>query len=1617
MSTSKSELAHLYKKVDDIDHVLLKSGMYIGSIETVPSDMWVYDDATESVVQRNINFNYGLYKLFDESVVNVIDHCSRTKKSILEGKVGETPVTQISVNIDPETGKFQVINNGTSIHIEKHPIHGMYIPEMIFAHLRSSTNYDKNEKRTTGGTNGYGIKLVSIFSTWSRIEIVDTASKQKYTQEYKNNLREICPPVVEKLKGAGHKSYISIEFIPDYTRFGYTGFPTEMMSLFKRRTYDIGALVDKNVKVSFNEKLLEVKTFKQYIGLYIGPNDKIVYEEGGSRWEYAVTLSPESEYRQVSWVNGIYTRNGGRHCDYILNQITKKIVDYIEKKKKVSVRAQAIKEQLMLFLRCEVENVEFDSQSKDCLTLPVSKFGSTCTVSDAFCEKVAKMGVMETALNVTQARESREISKKTDGKKTRTIRGVNNFIDANFAGTERSDQCTLILCEGLSAQSGVVSGLSSNDRNFIGIYPLKGKVLNVRGETAAKIAANKEITDLKKILGLENGRTYTPQNFAQNLRYGKVMVLTDADSVTGDTPMLLKNKDGFMEIRTIDDISVSEWEQKDNGKDESQTDYEVWTENGWTKIKRVIRHKVTKQLFRVLTHTGVVDVTEDHSLIDKNKKEITPNEITINGELLHSFPVFDDININFEDVKNMGCKDVQKIASLLNIQYYLNYNTKELLDLIQEKLNSHIKPNTTIGDFGITTEEAYVMGLFWADGTCGVYKWEYTKKPVNRPREYTFHRTSYSWAIVNTNIDYLNKAKEILDKTYTEFEFKIVECDMTNTQYSKSRCFKLLLNGGKTSASVIEKYRSMFYDSNKKKKVPVEILNATTEIKEQFFEGYYDGDGSKGKGLEVSGSRTFDIDGKIGTHGMYLLCKSLGYKVSINTSIKKPKVYTLTLTKGKQQDNPNRIKKIIPLGNTQQYVYDLETENHHFQAGAGEMIVHNTDGHHIKALCINLFHCEWSSLVKIAGFLSFMNTPILRATRGKQTLSFYHEGEYEAWKEEIGEAALKAWKIKYFKGLGTSTSAEFKEYFANKKQVDFVYTDAATDDKIDKVFNKKRADERKTWLENYDKRARLNTSNPTVTYEEFIDKELIHFSVYDCERSIPNLMDGLKISLRKILYCAFKRRMTTEVKVAQFSGYVSEHSMYHHGEASLNGAIINMSQVFTGSNNINLLEPKGQFGTRLQGGDDSASERYIFTQLNELTRAIFPEADDRILTYINDDGTMVEPEFYVPIIPFVLVNGSSGIGTGFSTSIPPYNPRDLVAHLRARLSGAAEPAELVPYYEGFKGTVEKIDDAKYQITGCYRVISDDKIVIDELPVGSWTMPYLTMLEDLADPNAVDKSGKKIVPVIKDMVNLSTETNVHIEITFPKGALAKLVRGEDDSALLKLLKLTTTVSTTNMHLFTAELKLKKYATVDDIISDYYEVRLDAYVRRKKYLMEIMQHELKVMTNKARYITEILEDVIDLRRKTAKQVYQMLRAREFDVILSGVEDSAEVSEENETAAYKYLTKMPMDSVSAENVAAILREKAELERRFAELSATTETQMWLAELDVFEEKYAKYKNYREHILEGDGAAAAGPKKAATAQKKKAVPKKTAAAAATATKVEDVSTVQKKKIVIKKK
>jgi len=1213
-----SEDLQKYQKMTDREHILKKPDTYIGTIERTDMVEYVMDaaataagaattaSASESgpgeaattpgvlprLTRRNITYIPGLYKLFDEGMVNMRDHVVRQAQAIADGKPDALPVTTLEVEIDPADGTIHMTNDGNGIDVAQHPEHKLWIPEMIFGHLRTSTNYDENKKeKIVGGKNGFGFKLVLIWSVWGRVETVDHVRGLKYCQEFRNNLSEIVPPVVTKSKV---KPYTRVSFRPDYARFGLTGnnLTPDMAALFLKRTYDIAAVTDKTVKVKYNGSLIPVRHFQQYVDLYIGAKGgesgvKRIYENPDPRWEYVVCLTTTDEFAHISFVNGIYTPRGGKHVEYITNQIVRKLGELIKKKKKVDVKPNTIKEQLMIFLRCDIENPSFSSQTKDELGTAVANFGSTCKVSDEFIEKLAKLGVVDTACELTQVKDTKA-AKKTDGAKTRTIRGIPKLVDANYAGSpDKSAQCTIILCEGDSAKAGIISGLSKEDRNFIGVYPMKGKLFNVHGETTKRISENREIAEIKQILGLETGKTYTAADVAAKLRYGKVLFMTDQD----------------------------------------------------------------------------------------------------------------------------------------------------------------------------------------------------------------------------------------------------------------------------------------------------------------------------------------------------------------------------------------------------------------------------LDGAHIQGLGINLFQTEWPSLTKIPGFIGFMNTPILKARRGAQEVLFYNDGEFEKWKKQFPNAVVPAaWNMKYYKGLGTSTGKEFKEYFEHKKMVSFVHTGKESDDQLDMAFNKKRSDDRKEWLANYSREAYLDTSKPEIPYEEFIDRGLIHFSIYDNERSIPNLMDGLKISLRKILYAAFKKGgLKSEIKVAQFSGYVSEHSGYHHGEASLNAAIVGMAQNFVGSNNINLFEPNGQFGTRLKGGEDSASERYIFTQLNRLTRLIFRQEDDAVLSYIDDDGQLVEPMYYAPAIPMILVNGSKGIGTGFSTDVIPHNPLQIIAYIRAMLreTSVGDRPTIEPYFKGFKGTIKNISSSeslpKYLIKGTYEIIADRKVRITELPIGTWTDDYKQFLEKLMEAPTVadkdkdkDKSAASSAPVLKEYTDMSTDTVVDITVTFhpsyphtPKDLAAAIVDAEaGTNKLEKLLGLFTTQATTNMNLFDAHEKLRKYATIYDIIEDYYAERLALYAKRKAAMLAQLANELRVLINRAKYIQEILDDKLELRRQTKEAIFAKMTEHGYEHIDGDTE-------------FKYLLKMPMDSVTDENVRHLLADRDTKRAQHQALHDTSIQALWTRDLDELEVEYNKWADAAAAAsATGGGAKAAGG--GAVATKKKMVVKK---------------------------
>lgn len=400
---------------------------------------------------------------------------------------------------------------------------------------------------------------------------------------------------------------------------------------------------------------------------------------------------------------------------------------------------------------------------------------------------------------------------------------------------------------------------------------------------------------------------------------------------------------------------------------------------------------------------------------------------------------------------------------------------------------------------------------------------------------------------------------------------------------------------------------------------------------------------------------------------------------------------------------------------------------------------------------------------------------------------------------------------------------------------------------------------------------------------------------------------------------------------------MSEHSAYHHGEASLQGCIVNMAQDFVGSNNVHLLSPIGQFGTRLMGGKDAASARYIFTNLEQLTRRIYDPLDNDVLKYLDEDGQSIEPEWYIPVIPMVLVNGSDGIGTGWSSSVPNYNPLDIIKGLRQMINGE-EASPLTPWYRGFTGhIVEKTnsrgtDTGNYIVQGLYEVTDDSTLVISELPVKTWTQSYKQFLEGLLETGT-----------IKDFKENHTDVKVLFTITLEPKTLSDIAKTQ--GGIVKKFKLESSLSTSNMHLFDAAGHIKKYENPKEIMEEFYGIRLDYYGRRKEAMLQKLRDQIKLLSNKARFVLSVVEGKLVVNNRKKQELLEELIAEGYDQIApktkkkSDSEDSNESEEEDINVAdasrgYDYLLSMKIWSLTKERVDNLRAELQEREQEYTVL-----------------------------------------------------------------------------------
>ena len=1017
-----------YERLSHVEHILKRPDTYVGSLQPESSTQWtrvaVRFEPSVCVVSP------GLVKIFDEVLVNAIDQYSLYPKK----------VSQIHVHVSDNT--ISIENWGVAIPIKKHERERssdgtpLWIPELIFGHLLTSSNYNDDEQRVTGGRNGYGAKLANVFS--NKFWIVISDGKKTYRQMWHDNMSRCDAPVIES---SSDGVYVRVGFTPDLKRFGGHG---DFFKVAEKRTWD-AALWCPKAKVYFNSKLIQVPSLEEYTKMHglVAYGSTTLKLTDGAYMNVVIGHSTSGGFQQCSWVNGIATTKGGSHVD----KVVQALVSEIQKDKKcATLKPTQIKSSLFVFVSAVIINPTFSSQTKAECT---SKISDTPNFPPKFIKDVFASGVLDDLISKGLAVVDKEL-KKTDGSKKSRITGVPKLDDANWAGTHRSHECTLIVTEGDSAKALAIAGLSVVGRNAFGVFPLRGKPRNVRDASVKQVTDNEEFSSLKKILGLQHGKVY---NSLRDLRYGRLMIMTDAD----------------------------------------------------------------------------------------------------------------------------------------------------------------------------------------------------------------------------------------------------------------------------------------------------------------------------------------------------------------------------------------------------------------------------LDGSHIKGLVLNMFHVYWPKLIEL-GFIVSMVTPVIKA--GK-TWFFTEEAYRQSLATGAGEASsgrasgprTASGPVKYYKGLGTSTSAEAKEYF---KQIDKLTVAFGADKDMNEsmmlAFAKALSDDRKEWLTKH-----MASPPPCVPYgqvaklsvSDFIHRDLANFSAEDIKRSIPHVADGLKPSQRKVIYACLKKGLTSDMKVAQLAGYVAEQTAYHHGEASLQGTIVNLAQNFVGANNLNLLEPSGQFGTRLAGGKDAASSRYIFTRLSPVTKRIFHPADNAVLKYVVDDGQQVEPEYYVPVLPMILVNGAEGIGTGFSCYVPPYDVQVIKHNIQCALDQVAM-APMVPHFKGFRGRTTKTKDHTWALEGVVER-EGTQFHVTELPPGKWIQDFKEHLDDLVEKGTIQKYE-----------NHSTETQPDFRIW---GA------SFTDETAPKELGLTKTIHTSNMYLIASNGAVKKYNSPEEILVDYVDIRLQVYKKRKAWLLKEFDSEIEWLSEKARFITGVINGGLKVLNVPLAQVQEQLTKSQF------------------------------------------------------------------------------------------------------------------------------------------
>jgi DNA gyrase/topoisomerase IV subunit B len=1610
-----------YKKYELREHIYNIPDTYIGSVNNVSLELYLLNDDTKKMEIREINYVPGLLKIFDEVIVNAIDHSVRLTIEEAAGKENIKHVKNIKVSVDKDTGIISVYNDGNGIDVVIHEKLQVYVPELITGTLLTSTNYNHQEEKIIGGKGGYGLKLTNIFSKEFTVETVDYNRQRIFVQNYRNNMLEKDKP---SIRSTPKQPYTKITFLPDYARFGMTRMTDDIFQLLKRRTIDAAACTNKNVSVFFNDEKLPVKDFEKYAGLFIQNDEPLIYEACNERWEIAVSGSNNGVYEQISFVNGINTIRGGTHVNYITNAVVKKLSDMIEAKKKKIIKAQTLKDNLFIFVKSTIVNPAFDSQSKETLTTPVAKFGSKCDISDKFIEKLYKTNIVEKALSLTEFQNQKKLT-KTDGKKTSRLI-IPKLDDANLAGTKDSTSCTLILTEGDSAKTMAISGLSIIGRDKYGVFPLRGKVMNVKDAAAQKISDNAEITALKKILGLEQNKKYSSTD---SLRYGSIMILTDQDHDGSHIKGLLFNvfqslwnslykMDGFLTSMLTPIIKAT------SNKGEiisfyNMSDYERWSvspdaKRGSWKIKYykglgTSKDEESKEYFKNMkkityTHTDHSDEYIDlafnkkraddrkawlmnyqkDDVLDYTKPTVNYEEF-INRDLIHfsnrdlerSIPnICDGLKestrkILYACLKRKLFTNEIKVAQLAGhvsevtayhhgeqslqqaivgmAQIFVGTNNINMLapngqfgcldpntDILMSDLSTKKAKDIQVGDKLVGDDGKFRTVLKTTSGIDNMYKIQMRNGEsyiVNSQHILTLKYT------LQKTIIYKDSGKIWVAEYYDSIRNKVITKSVSigdNKKEEKYNTSKLTkeeaynkLKQELDSIKIPDTFDIKLEDFLKLPQSRQEKFACVKNSKcidynfqevpiEPYILGCWLGDGNS------DGSGITSIDNEV-LESFVLYLDTIGCE----------------MVHHKAKDNHDN------------YHFTFRKKNNGFLTSIG-------DENHSSETCIG---CSNSTKkYKICDFKFTKSKDIDVKLSSGVASNGMRRTDMNPWKELLKQNIL--FNNKHIP----------QQYILNSKEVrlqllaGFIDTDGCIkynkNSKLPRVEISQSKRLRHHIIESLQTIANSLGYRTTISYgihadktNKGEDKTISILTIWgDNIYEIPTRVSRKKMDKAPRMKDAYNIRFTIE----------------DLGKSAFNGWSVDGNERFL------LGDYTITHNSRIHGGSDASSPRYIFTLLSELTKLIFKEEDNSVLNYLEEDGQNIEPEYYIPIIPMILANGGLGIGTGFSTNVPQFDPSDIISACiqicnaittnmisnddiasMHDVINSAIISEFAPWYMGFTGSIEKTDKGTFISKGIYKWIDDNTLEITELPIGTWTEDYKEFLEGLITNNA---------NFLKSFENHYTSKNVKFILYFNGDIKTKL--GDKFDTEFKLVS-SKNMSINNMHLYNSNGAIKKYETTSSILKEWALMRITKYDERKKYQIKILEKDHNMLSIKIRFIIDVIEGRIQIMNKKISEISQKLIELKYPKMNDLHNDTdSDNSDDTESGnnGYNYLLKMPISQLTYDRKIILEKEVEDLTQKINNLKNTSIEKIWKEELLELLESWNNHKERIEEDYQND-------------------------------------------------